>query len=109
MDKKQMWDNPHVESRDGATDDESTLQRQIAALQRQIAVLQRQIAVLREDNEDLRASALWWQALYEEAQRRCADLESSPKARASSRVDQRFRMPSSTPDAPRSGAETRPL
>jgi hypothetical protein len=32
-------------------------------------------AGLLEDNEDLRASALWWKALYEEAQRRYADLE----------------------------------
>ena len=63
MDKKQMLDNPHVESLDVVTDEEFTLQHQIAALQRQIAAL-------REDNEDLRASALWWQALYEEAQRR---------------------------------------
>lgn len=63
MDKRQMLDSPRVESQDVVTDEESTLQRQIAALQRQIAAL-------REDNEDLRASALWWQALYEEAQRR---------------------------------------
>jgi hypothetical protein len=96
MDKRQMLDMPHVESQDIVTDEKSTLQRQIAAL--------------REDNEDLRASALWWKALYEEAQRRCADLDSSPKARASSRVDPRFRMTSSTPaHAPRPGATTRPL
>jgi hypothetical protein len=96
MDKRQMLDMPHAESRDVTTHEESTLQRQIAAL--------------REDNEDLRASALWWKALYEEAQRRCADLESSPKARASSRVDVRFTMPSSSPaHPPRPGATTRPL
>jgi hypothetical protein len=95
MDEGQMLDRPHVESQDVVPDEESTLQRQIAAL--------------REDNEDLRASALWWKALYEEAQLRCADLESSPKARASSRVDVCFRMPSSSPaHAPRPGA-TRPL
>ena len=91
MDKKQMLDNPHVETQDVGTDEESTLLRQIAALQRQIAAL-------REDNEDLRASALWWNALYEEAQRR-----------ATSRVDQRFRMPSSTPahaSRPDAGAAT---
>jgi len=82
MDKKQMLDNPHVETLDVGTNEESTLLRQIAALQRQIAAL-------REDNEDLRASALWWNALYEEAQRR-----------ATSRVDQRFRMRSSTQPTP---------
>jgi hypothetical protein len=103
MDKRQMLDTPHVEVQDVVPDEESTLQRQIAALRRQIAALC-------EDNEDLRASALWWKALYEEAQRRCADLGSSPKARASSRVDQRFRMPSSTPAHQAHGdAATRPL
>jgi len=61
-------------------------------LERQNAALQRQIAALREDNEDLRASALWWIALYEEAQRRCAPLENSPNARAISHVDQRVTM-----------------
>ena len=79
MDKRPMVDMPYLESPDGATGEDSILPRQDAALRRQIAAL-------REDNEDLRASALWWNALYEEAQRR-----------ATSRVDQRFRMPSSTP------------
>ncbi len=89
MDKRHMLDMPHAESHDVGTDEESTL--------RQNAALRRQIAALSEDNEDLRASALWWKALYEEAQRRCADLESSPKARSGSRLDQRFRMTPSTP------------
>ena len=102
MDKRPMLDVPHLES-DVATEEKSILPRQNAALQRQIAAL-------REDNEDLRASALWWKALYEEAQRRCADLESSPKARPSARLDPRFRMtPSSSAHASRPGATTRPL
>ena len=103
MDKRQMLDMPRLESQDVVSDGESTLQRQYAALQRQNAAL-------REDNEDLRASALWWKALYEEAQRRSADLESSPKARVSSRVDVRFPISSSSPaHATRPGATTRPL
>lgn len=103
MDEGQMLDMPRVESPDVAIDEDFTLQRQNAALQRQNAALL-------EDNEDLRASALWWKALYEESQRRCADLESSPKARVTSRVDVRFPMPSSSPaHAPRPGATTRPL
>ena len=102
MDKRPMLDVPHLES-DVATEEKSILPRQNAALQRQIAAL-------REDNEDLRASALWWKALYEEAQRRCADLESSPKARTSAHVDPRFRMTSSSSaHASRPGATTRPL
>jgi hypothetical protein len=60
------------------------------------AALQRQNAALRDDNEDLRASALWWKALYEEAQRRCAGLETAPKARVTSRNDVRLGMPSSS-------------
>jgi len=102
MDEKQMLDTPHVDTQDVVTDEESSLRGQNAALRRHIAAL-------REDNEDLRASALWWKALYEEAQRRSADLESTPKARIT-RVDVRFPMPSSSPaHAPRSGATTRPL
>jgi hypothetical protein len=96
MEKRQMLDVPHVDTQDVVTDEESTLRRQVAAL--------------REDNEDLRASALWWKALYEEAQRRCADLESSSKARANARLDPRFTMTSpSSAHAPRPGATTRPL
>jgi hypothetical protein len=102
MDKRPMLDMPHLESH-VATDDESILPRQNAALRCQIAAL-------REDNEDLRASALWWNALYEEAQRRYADLENSPKARPSARVNPRFRMTSSSSaHASRPGATTRPL
>jgi hypothetical protein len=103
MDKRQMRDMPHVDSPDVVTDEESTLLRQNAALKCENAAL-------REDNEDLRASALWWKALYEEAQRRYVDLESSPKARVTSRVDGRFPMPSSSAaHAPRPGAATRAL
>ena len=103
MDKRQMLDTPHLESQDVVTDDDSTLQRQNAALQRQNAALL-------EDNEDLRASALWWKALYEEAQRRFADWESPPKARVGSRVDARFRVPSSSPaHSHRPGGTTPPL
>ena len=99
MDNTHMLDMPHVESQDVAADEDSSLLRQYAAVQCENAAL-------REDNEDLRASALWWKALYEEAQRRCADL--APKSRGSSRVDARFPMRSSTPaHAPRSGAATR--
>ena len=102
MDKRPMPDLPHLDSH-MATEEASISPRQIAALQRQIAAL-------REDNEDLRASALWWKALYEEAQRRYADLENSPKARPSARVDPRFRMTSSSSaHASRPGATTRPL
>ena len=101
MDRRQMLDTPRVESHDVAIA-ESTLQHQNAALQRQSAALL-------EDNEDLRASALWWKALYEEALRRCTDLESARKARVSSRLDARFPMPSSsTTHAPLPGV-TRPL
>jgi hypothetical protein len=75
----------------------------------QSALLRENVALL-EDNEDLRASALWWKALYEEAQRRYADLESSTKARVTSRVEVRFPMPSSRPaHAPRPDAATRRL
>jgi hypothetical protein len=104
MDKRQMLDTAHVESHDVVSDGESTFQRQNAALQRQIAALH-------DDNEDLRASALWWKALYEEAQLRCAELESAPlRARATSRVDVRSPMRSSNrAHAPRPGATTRPL
>lgn len=95
MDQRQMLHMPRVESHDVALA-ESTLKRQNAALL--------------EDNEDLRASALWWKALYEEALRRYADLESSPRRRIPSRVDARFSMASSSAaHAPRSGAATRPL
>ena len=96
MDKIQMLDTPHARTQDVVIDEGSGLQRQIAAL--------------REDNEDLRASALWWKALYEEAQRRCADLEGLPRARVTAHLDPRFPMTSSTPaHAPRSAAITRPL
>src|SRR5262245_15769305 len=95
MDQRQMLHMPRVESHDVAIA-ETTLQRQNAAL--------------REDNEDLRASALWWKALYEEALHRYADLESSPKRRIASRVDARFSMASSSAaHAHRAGATTRPL
>ena len=105
MDKRQSLDMPSVEPQHLGTDGESALQRQNAALQRENAALH-------EDNEDLRASALWWKALYEEAQRRYADLESSPKARITPRVDIGVRVPmpsSSRAHAPRPGATTRPL
>lgn len=103
MDEEQILDTPHVESQDVALDEESTLKCQNAALERQNAALL-------EDNEDLRASALWWKALYEESLRRYADLESSPKARVTSRVDVRFPTPSSSPaHAPRRAATTHPV
>lgn len=103
MEKGQMLDMLHVESQDTVIDEQSILARQNAALEHQIAAL-------REDNEDLRASALWWKALYEQAQCRCADLESSPKGRVTSPVDLRRPMPSSSPaHAPRAAATTRPL
>jgi hypothetical protein len=75
----------------------------------QSALLRENVALL-EDNEDLRASALWWKALYEEAQRRYADLESSTKARVTSRVEVHFPtaiFEASTRAAP--GAATRRL
>jgi hypothetical protein len=78
MDKREMRETNHVEAQGVVNDEEpSSLHPETA--------LQRQLAALREDNEDLRASALWWKALYEEAQRRCADLESSPRASARNR------------------------
>jgi hypothetical protein len=97
MNKKQRPDVSYVESPDLLSDEHSTLQRQHAALL--------------EDNEDLRASALWWKALYEESQRRCADLESSTRAtRVTSRVELRFPLRSSaSARAPRRGAATRRL
>jgi len=103
MDKTQKLDTPHARTQDVVIDEESAFELQIAALQRQIAAL-------REDNEDLRASALWWKALYDEAQRRCADFEGLPRARATARVDPRFPMTSSrAAHAPRSTAIRRPL
>jgi hypothetical protein len=103
MEKRQMLDLLRLNSERVAPAAESTLQRDNAALQRQNAVLL-------DDNEDLRASALWWKALYEEALRRCADLEhSSPKARVTSRMDVRFPVSSSSSaHALRPGATTRP-
>jgi hypothetical protein len=96
MEKRQMLDMPRLKSQD------STSQLHNAALQRQNAALA-------EDNEDLRASALWWKALYEEALRRCADLENSRKARVTARVDVRFPVSSSSSaHMPRSGATMRP-
>jgi hypothetical protein len=97
MENKKMLDRPHVGSQHVVTDEESTLHHQNAAL--------------REDNEDLRASALWWKALYEEAQRRCADMESSPRVRVSSLMEVRFpRMrPSNPTRAARPDTTTRPL
>lgn len=89
-----------AKTQDVWTDEDSTLERQNAALQRQVAAL-------REDNEDLRASALWWKALYEAAQRRCAHLENSPRARIISHVDQRFTMTPSTSAACASPDATR--
>jgi len=103
MDKQQMLDMPHLDSQNVVINEEATLDCQNAALERQNAALQ-------EDNEDLRASALWWRTLYEEAQRRLADLESSPKARGTSRGDVRLPRPSSkAAHAPWAGATTRPL
>jgi hypothetical protein len=74
--------------------------------------LRRENADLREDNEDLRASALWWKALYEEALRRLADPETSPKGRASSHTDVHLRVKSpGESGASRAGAAeiSRPL
>ena len=97
MDEEHIVDPSRAGSQDVAINEESTRKRQNAALERQNAALQRQNAALLEDNEDLRASALWWKALYEESQRRQTDMESSPKARVGSRLDVRFPRPSSTP------------
>jgi hypothetical protein len=82
MNERQGREVSHIESYDFVVDEHSALQRENAALL--------------EDNEDLRASALWWKALYEESQRRCVDLESSTNGRAASRVEVRFPVPSST-------------
>ena len=102
MDHTQMPDMRRVKSQEVVIGEEFTYERQNAALKRQNAALL-------DDNEDLRASALWWKALYEDAQHRCADLESVPKARVTPRVDVHFAMPSSSPaHAPRAGAAIRP-
>jgi hypothetical protein len=66
MNPRQEREVSHFGSRDSLIDKRSGLARENAALL--------------EDNEDLRASALWWKALYEESQRRCADLEHWMKA-----------------------------
>ena len=72
------------------------------------SVLLRQNNELQEDNADLRASALWWKTLYEEAQRRYADLE--VMARANDGVEVRFPLRASTPARPsRVGAPRRAL
>jgi hypothetical protein len=96
MDERQRRGMSHVESHGFLIDEQSALQRQNAALL--------------DDNEDLRASASWWKALYEEAQRRCADLESVTNARVTSPVEVRFPMPSSSPaHTAHPGAATRRL
>ena len=48
------------------------------------------VDVLRADNEDLRASAIWWKTLYEAAQRRCEELENALRGRTPTGVDVRF-------------------
>jgi hypothetical protein len=74
--------------------------------------LRRENAALRDDNEDLRASALWWKALYEGALRRLADPGRAPYARINSHRD--VHRPMKSPGesgTPRRGAAgiTRPL
>ena len=88
MNKKQMIDAaPHVGAQDLACVD-----------------------VLRVDNEDLRASAILWKTLYEEAQRRCVELENALKGRAPTRVDVRFPLGFSIgARSRRSGARIPPL
>ena len=81
MNNNQMLDVPHVGSQDVVADEESVV---------------RENAALREDNADLRASALWWKTLYEDAQRRYADLERTLTAHASTRVEVRFPMRTSS-------------
>jgi len=74
------------------------------------SVLLRQNNELQEDNADLRASALWWKTLYEEAQRRYADLEKTLTARANDRMEVRFPLRTSAPARPaRVGAPRRAL
>jgi hypothetical protein len=82
MTNNQMLDVPQVESQDVVADEESVLLEN---------------AALREDNTDLRASALWWKTLYEDAQRRYADLERTLTTHANARVDVRFPMRTSSP------------
>jgi hypothetical protein len=95
MNEHQMFNTPQVGSQNVARDEESTLHQQNATL--------------RQDNEDLRASALWWKTLYDEAQRRCAELENTLKANGNSRDDVQP-MPSSRPARPpRADVSTRPL
>jgi hypothetical protein len=95
MNNNQILDVPQVGSQDVVAEEEPAL---------------RQSAELREDNADLRASALWWKTLYEDAQRRCADLEKTLTARANDRVEVRFPMRTSNPaPPPRVGVATRVL
>lgn len=76
MDKNQMLNVSDTTSPSAATTGEEQLRRENAEL--------------RQDNEDLRASAVWWKTLYEEALRRCSDSE----PRAGYRPDVRFQMKS---------------
>jgi len=50
--------------------------------------LRREITVLREEAEDLRASAVWWRTLYEEAIRRRGGLEAEAAAAADTDEDE---------------------
>ena len=94
MDNNQIPNTSEVASAGGVVADEAS-------------TLRNENAVLREDNEDLRASALWWKTLYEETLRRITEVENSPKARVSSRGEIRFPTRSQAASgAPRAGAST---
>ena len=72
----------------------------------EMSELQRENIALRQDNEDLRASAIWWEMLYEQAQQRCAALESSSKMRVSSHVERRMPLKSANrATSPRAGTD----
>jgi hypothetical protein len=95
MNNNEMLDVPQVGSQDVVAEEESVLSRQNE---------------LREDNADLRASALWWKTLYEEAQRRYMDLEKTLPVRIDDRVEIGFPVRTSTAARPpRVAAPTRAL
>ena len=91
-------------------DDMPQVGSQAVVADEQESALLRQNKQVQEDNADLRASALWWKTLYEEAQRRYVDLENTLTARANERAEVRFALRTSTPARPaRVGARRRAL
>ena len=56
-----------------------------SAVPEETSSVRRENAMLREDNDDLRASALWWKTLYEDALRRLNEVGVEPRTHPSMR------------------------